>query len=288
MSQLTVIYRQRNALLLRIAELNNRGHDVEESIVMLLQTCNEYSDLLRRQQQARSERAEQQQARSERAERVRLDQQDARMRLFQIEATPIKENMLAKAELNAPMAEECGICLEKHIMKDSVTTSCDHHFGKDCFQQWYTTCRMNALGVRCPTCRTNNPKTNGYRECEAPVVLNPGVILIPRVRVPASVVVLNPGVVLIPRVRVPASAVVVLNPDVVRIPRIRVPASVVVVLNPGVVLIPRVRVPASAVVVLNPDVVRIPRIRVPASVVVVLNPGVVLIPRVRVPASMVV
>ena len=242
MSQLTVIYRQRNALLLRIAELNNRGYDVEESIVMLLQTCNEYSDLLRRQQQARSERAEQQQARSERAERVRLDQQDARMRLFQIEATPIKEKMLAKAELNAPMAEECGICLEKHIMKDSVTTSCGHHFGKDCFQRWYTTCRMNALGVRCPTCRTNNPKTNGYRECEAPVQ-KPGVILNPEV-------VLIPRAVLIPRVQVqvPASAVVVLNPGVVLIPRIRVPASVVVVLNPGVVLIPRVRVPASVVV----------------------------------------
>ena len=243
MSQLTVIYRQRNALLLRIAELNNRGYDVEESIVMLLQTCNEYSDLRRRQQQARSERAALVRlVRLEQQEVMRREQQDARMRQLQIEATPIKEKMLAKAELNAPMAEECGICLEKHIMKDSVTTSCDHHFGKDCFQQWYTTCRMNALGVRCPTCRTNNPKTNGYRECEAPVQ-KPGVILNPEV-------VLIPRAVLIPRVQVqvPASAVVVLNPDVVRIPRIRVPASVVVVLNPGVVLIPRVRVPASVVV----------------------------------------
>ena len=243
MSQLTVIYRQRNALLLRIAELNNRGHDVEESIVMLLQTCNEYSDLRRRQQQARSERAEL--VRLGRLEQqevmMRREQQDARMRLFQIEATPIKEKMLAKAELNAPMAEECVICLEKHIMKDSITTSCDHHFGKDCFQQWDTTCRMNALGVRCPTCRTNNPQINGFRERKAPVrkpvILNPEVVLIPKA-------------VLIPRVQVqvPASAVVVLNPDVVRIPRIRVPASVVVVLNPGVVLIPRVRVPASVVV----------------------------------------
>ena len=152
-----------------------------------------------------------QQARSERAEIVRLgrlEQQNVRMRQLQLEATPIKEKMLAKAELNAPMAEECGICLEKHIMKDSVTTSCGHHFGKDCFQRWGkdrfqrwdTTCRMNDIVVRYPTCRTNNPKTHGYRECEAPVVLNPGVVLIPRA-------------ILIPRVQVqvPASAVVVLS-----------------------------------------------------------------------------
>ena len=236
MSQLTVIYRQRNALLLRIAELNNRGYDVEESIVMLLQTCNEYSDLLRRQQQARSERVE----------GVRLarleQQQEERMRQIQLEATPIKEKTLAKAKINALMAEECGICLEKHIMKDSVTTSCGHHFGKDCFQRWSTTCLMSYRCARCPTCRTNNPQINGFRERKAPVQ-KPGVILNPEV-------VLIPRAVLIPRVQVqvPASAVVVLNPDVVRIPRIRVPASVVVVLNPGVVLIPRVRVPASVVV----------------------------------------
>ena len=144
----------------------------------------------REQQDAQQEvmrRREQQDAQQEVMRR--REQQDARMRQLRLEATPIKEKMLAKAELNAPMAEECGICLEKHIMKDSVTTSCGHHFGKDCFQRWDTTCRMNALGVRCPTCRANNPKTHGYRECKAPVVLNPGVILIPRVRVPASEVV---------------------------------------------------------------------------------------------------
>ena len=80
-----------------------------------------------------------------------------------VESKPIKEKVLAKAELNAPMAEECVICLDKHIMKDSVTTSCGHHFGKDCFQRWNATCSANAHVVfHCPNCRTKNPKINGY------------------------------------------------------------------------------------------------------------------------------
>ena len=141
---------------------------------MLNPTCM-YRYLKRIYQQAQLERAEREE---EEEARYWSEQHNRRMNDYwseqqirhinehyqrQQRSKPIKENVLAKEELNAPMAEECVICLDKHIMKDSVTTSCGHHFGKDCFQRWNATCSANAHVVfHCPNCRTKNPKINGY------------------------------------------------------------------------------------------------------------------------------
>jgi len=50
----------------------------------------------------------------------------------------------------------CGICLESHSYRDSITTSCKHHFGKECFYHWIHTNMVKETSVVCPYCRSDN------------------------------------------------------------------------------------------------------------------------------------
>lgn len=56
--------------------------------------------------------------------------------------------------------DTCAICLDTHYMIDSVTTSCNHHFGKTCFNAW---CSKQHYSITCPLCRTENPSLTEYR-----------------------------------------------------------------------------------------------------------------------------
>jgi hypothetical protein len=67
---------------------------------------------------------------------------------------------IKKADFDAPCADSCPICLEIHTKGDSLTTECDHKFGKDCYNFW-----MNSLSSnkKCPTCRKDCPKVTYYK-----------------------------------------------------------------------------------------------------------------------------
>lgn len=71
----------------------------------------------------------------------------------------VKRKVLARAAFDANCAEVCAICMETHQKGDSLTTSCGHEFGKECYQNWFNTANGNK---RCPTCRVLNPQLTIY------------------------------------------------------------------------------------------------------------------------------
>ena len=57
-------------------------------------------------------------------------------------------------EFESILPDVCGICLENHKMKETVICSCNHVFGKECFNGWRNNCINNHKpAVSCPTCR---------------------------------------------------------------------------------------------------------------------------------------
>jgi hypothetical protein len=59
------------------------------------------------------------------------------------------------AELENNVEEMCSICFEIHKKKDTVQTSCNHTFGKSCYESfYYANLTRNKF---CPLCRNNYP-----------------------------------------------------------------------------------------------------------------------------------
>ena len=73
---------------------------------------------------------------------------------------------IKKADFEAPCIDSCPICLDIHKKGDSLTTECNHEFGKDCYNFW-----MNSLSSnkKCPTCRKETPRVTMYKtRCRKP------------------------------------------------------------------------------------------------------------------------
>jgi len=75
------------------------------------------------------------------------------------ELRPDKHKILPRTAFEANCAEVCAICLETHKKGDSLTTCCGHEFGKECYRSWIFSTASN---LKCPTCRTVNPKYTTY------------------------------------------------------------------------------------------------------------------------------
>jgi hypothetical protein len=91
----------------------------------------------------------------------------ARMKPFDL-ILKVKEKVIAKVELEKN-TEDCPICNEPHLKKDSVVTPCGHLFGKECLQNWHSkTCVQIKLFSKpfskCPMCREPVNNVNGFRE----------------------------------------------------------------------------------------------------------------------------
>lgn len=80
-----------------------------------------------------------------------------------------RKKTVSKAVFESPMKDVCGICLEPHIIKDTILTSCKHQFGTECFKRWVHTCESSHKVIWCPMCKNNRPKTAGFREKEVKV-----------------------------------------------------------------------------------------------------------------------
>jgi hypothetical protein len=70
---------------------------------------------------------------------------------------------LSKAKLDAQMDDVCGICMDAHKVCDTLVTSCNHHFGKECFGKWAVICKKGGLCISCPMCKKICPSTIEYR-----------------------------------------------------------------------------------------------------------------------------
>ena len=86
-----------------------------------------------------------------------------------------KTKVLSKAKWNAPMEDVCGICMDNHSMCDTLLTSCNHQFGKACYEKWAEIRTKSHLCVSCPMCKSNSPKITLYKQ-RAPVVRKPAAI----------------------------------------------------------------------------------------------------------------
>jgi len=71
----------------------------------------------------------------------------------------IKRKVLARAAFAANCGENCAICMDTHQKGESLTTSCGHDFGKECYQNWFNSANSSQS---CPTCRAVNPQVTIY------------------------------------------------------------------------------------------------------------------------------
>jgi hypothetical protein len=77
----------------------------------------------------------------------------------------IKYKVLAKKNLEKLCDNDCAICQDKHMMKDTIITDCcNNYYCSPCLTQW--TQSHNT----CPTCRHQNPTTKGFRQRSPPVL----------------------------------------------------------------------------------------------------------------------
>ena len=71
-----------------------------------------------------------------------------------------KIKSLSRVVLASCCAEDCCICMDKHIKIHTITTSCGHEFGKKCYLNWLTAANSNQC---CPVCRNQSPSLVSYR-----------------------------------------------------------------------------------------------------------------------------
>lgn len=77
---------------------------------------------------------------------------------------PVEIEFLPNAEINRKNEDVCGICLETHKKKQTVTCPCSHSFGKKCFKGWMQTCQRNQKDINCPSCRQGVHILKEFRE----------------------------------------------------------------------------------------------------------------------------
>jgi hypothetical protein len=64
-----------------------------------------------------------------------------------------KARQLAESTLDAPAQNPCAICMDTHLMRHSVITSCGHCFGQDCLQGWRQHNTAHQYMLPCPLCK---------------------------------------------------------------------------------------------------------------------------------------
>ena len=80
-----------------------------------------------------------------------------------------KVKIIGKKEMNIPLKDVCGICLENHEKLDSILTCCNHEFGKICFESWSSCCKKSGKIVKCPLCKKENPCTTSFKLRKSPI-----------------------------------------------------------------------------------------------------------------------
>jgi hypothetical protein len=80
--------------------------------------------------------------------------------LPQHSSTKKKLKIIAKAKFDGNCEQECGICLDTHKKRDTLTTSCDHVYCISCWSAWMNAPNSNKT---CPTCRLFLPSATYYK-----------------------------------------------------------------------------------------------------------------------------
>lgn len=76
----------------------------------------------------------------------------------------IKSVKITKTKMKSKHPEMCGICMENHTYRETISTSCNHHYGKKCFSKWIRSCFIGFRVGSCALCREENAQLFGYSE----------------------------------------------------------------------------------------------------------------------------
>jgi hypothetical protein len=76
---------------------------------------------------------------------------------------------ITREKLDGPMEDVCGICMESHVMRDTVGTCCEHQFGETCYETWTNHCKQTRTVMSCPMCKKSKPKIHYFHEEDKPV-----------------------------------------------------------------------------------------------------------------------
>jgi len=83
-----------------------------------------------------------------------------------------KIKTIRHSEITALVHDDCGICLERKPQIECIRTSCGHDFCKTCYESLVTATLTNPIRknrvIKCPMCRTENPKYTEFRERKVP------------------------------------------------------------------------------------------------------------------------
>ena len=94
--------------------------------------------------------------------REQICEQPRRERMFS-ERT---QKVIKTEDLEKYTEDICILCLEKHKLKDSIMTSCNHMFGFECFQQFMNS-NVN-YNKNCPMCRKPDYCLTSFKDIKQP------------------------------------------------------------------------------------------------------------------------
>ena len=75
----------------------------------------------------------------------------------------IKIKTLKSYDQDKVVEDCCSICMESHLLMKSYTTSCGHHFGVECLNEWIATTTEQHIKATCPLCKGVICQLTGYR-----------------------------------------------------------------------------------------------------------------------------
>ena len=94
---------------------------------------------------------------------IKLRMEEAEKQRLKMERRFKQTRVLKKSLMEKPIEDCCGICLESHLKKDTVQTSCGHCFGKECYEKMLILANNDPHKNICPMCRTKAPKLTYWR-----------------------------------------------------------------------------------------------------------------------------
>ena len=118
--------------------------------------------------QAKAQAAREQAIAAWRSRLARCEQ--LRMRRTQRAFEARKLKVINTEDLEKEMEDVCILCLDKHQIKDSIVTSCNHMFGFECFQAFINT--NENYNKHCPMCRNTEYSLTSFKARKPPTRKN--------------------------------------------------------------------------------------------------------------------
>jgi hypothetical protein len=95
-------------------------------------------------------------------------QEDEPIVLLPIVPPKIKTRALKRSDQVKLMDDVCSICYDTHLLLECFTTTCGHHFGRNCIHDWISSTMEQGVESSCPLCKAHIAELTGYRPRKVP------------------------------------------------------------------------------------------------------------------------